>query len=359
MDQNHSFQNNDEVSLRDILSSISLYIKFIFSKWIVLVISIFFGAFFGYLYTLNDIPIYTATATFVVDNGVSSTPSKLQGLPQMLGGQAISSSGGGLLDLFSSTNYSALYKSKRILEKALLSKMEVNSSSILLIDHFFNIKKNQTDSYNINKKNVDFRIDKVYFTSSHNSVMNVVLEETEKMITVQISDVGLPVLSISVSSPDSLFSKVFNDHILDAVNMFYIEVKNQKALENINRLEVNADSLKNVLFDKMNILASEQERIPNANTAYQSFKLPSQKVQLEVSYLQSLYTTTASELVIARNEIRKIPPFLIVLDQPTFPLPVSEPNIVLGVLLGSISFLIISVLILVLFYLVKGLLNEN
>jgi hypothetical protein len=357
MDQNHSIQNNDEVSLRDILLSISLYVKFIFSKWIFLLISIFFGAIFGYLYTLNDVSIYTASTTFVVDNGVSSTSSKLQGLPQMLGGQAVSSSGGGLLDLFSSNNYSALYKSKRILEKALLSKMDINSNSILLIDHFFNIKKNQTNPSNINKNNLDFNINKDNFTSEHNSVMNVVLDETEKMISVQISEVGLPVLSISVNSPDSLFSKVLNEHILEAVNIFYIEVKSKKAFENINKLEVNADSLKNVLFDKMNTLASEQERIPNANTAYQSFKLPSQKVQLEVSYLQSLYTTTASELVIARNEIRKIPPFLIVLDEPTFPLPVSEPNIIFAVMLWSVSFLVFSILVLILVFLIKGLLS--
>lgn len=357
MGNNNSIKDNDEISLKDILSSISLYIKFIFSKWIILVASFFFGAIFGYLYTFNDVPIYTATTTFVVDNGVSSASSKMQGLPQILGGQAVSSGGGGLLDLFSSSNYSALYKSKKILENALLSEIEVNSKSILLIEHFFNIKKNEMDLYNINKANIDFRIKRSKFTSKHNSIMNLVLDDTENMITVKISEVGLPVLSISVNSSDSLFSKIFNERILEAVNMFYIEVKNKKALENISKLEVNADSLKNVLFDKMNTLASEQERIPNANTAYQSFKLPSQKVQLEVSYLQSLYTTTASELVIARNEIRKIPPFLIVLDEPTFPLPMSEPNVFFGMILWSVSFLVFSILVLILVFLIKDLLS--
>jgi len=359
MDQKSTAAAEDEVSLRDILKNIGEYIRFIFSKWWVLVICAALGGVLGYLYTYKQVPIFTATCTFILDGGGAAQPTTLQGLPQLLGAQAAgpSSGGGGLLGLFQTTNYTALYKSRRILEQTMLSEAVFNSEKKLIIDYYIDLKKYREGSMKSQFENVDFHIKKEQFTSKHNIVMNMVLTDFKKMFSIQNAEVGQPVLSIKVQTPDSLLSKAVSERVLEAVNKFYIETKNYKAKENITRLEKNSDSLKTALFSAMNSVASAQEQIPNANTAYQTVKLPPQKRQLEVAFLQTLYTTTASELATARNEMRGIPPFIIVLDRPTFPLPVSQPDIIVGVAIGMVASLILTILVLIMILLIKNLLS--
>jgi hypothetical protein len=360
MDQKSTAAAEDEVSLKDIVATIRLYIRYIFSKWRIILIGVTIGGTLGYLYTYKQIPVYTAVCTFILDGGGSTNPgASVQGLPQLLGAQAVgqSSAGGGLLSLFQTTNYTALYKSRRILEQAMLSEAVFNSEKKLLIDYYIDLKKYRNGPMKSQFENVDFHVRKEKFTSRHNMIMNMVLKDVKDIFTIQNAEAGAPVLSIKVQTPDSLLSKVFSERILEVVNKFYIETKNYKAQENIARLEKNSDSLKTALFSAMSGVASAQEQIPNVNTAYQTVKLPPQKKQIEVSFLQTLYTTTASELETARNEMRGIPPFIIVLDKPTFPLPVSQANITYGVIIGIMASLILTILVLILVLLVKKLLS--
>ena len=358
MDQKSTAAAEDEVSLRDILKNIGEYIRFIFSKWWLLVICAALGGVLGYLYTYKQVPVYTATCTFILDGAGAGAPTSLQGLPQLLGGQsAPASSGGGLLGLFQTSNYPALYKSRRILEKLMLSEANFNGKEMLLIDYYIDLKKYRTGPLKSQFENLNFNIRKEQFTSKHNLVIDMVLSDMKKLFTIQNAEVGPPVLSIRAQTPDSLLSKIVSEKIIEIVNEFYIETKNYKAKENIEKLEKNSDSLKRALFTAMNSVASAQEQIPNANTAYQTVKLPPQKRQLEVGFLQSLYTTTASELATARNEMRGIPPFIIVLDKPTFPLPLSEPDIKTGIALGIAASIILATLILIMFFLIKKLLS--
>lgn len=358
MDQRSTPGPEDEVSLKDIISTIRSYIRYIFSKWWVLAIGAVLGGVIGYLYTYKQVPMYTATCTFILDGAGAGAPTGLQGLPQLLGGQAApNSSGGGLLALFQTNNYTALYKSRRILEQLMLSETDVKGKKMLIIDYYIDLKKYRTGPMKSQFENLDFNIRKEEFTSKHNMVMDMVLTDVKKLFTIQNAEVGPPVLSIRAQTPDSLLSKIVSEKIIEVVNEFYIETKNYKAKENIDKLKKNSDSLKRALFTAMNNVASAQEQIPNANTAYQSVKLPPQKRQLEVSFLQTLYTTTASELATARNEMRGIPPFIIVLDKPTFPLPASEPDIKMGIALGMAASVILATLILIMIFLIKKLLS--
>src|SRR5690606_3942259 len=93
----------------------------------------------GLIYSLVKKPIYTATTTFVLESGDGkSRLSQYAGVAAMIGIDL-----GGTSGLFQGENILELYRSRRMLERTLLSKVDPDSDELLIERYinFNNIKK--------------------------------------------------------------------------------------------------------------------------------------------------------------------------------------------------------------------------
>src|SRR5258707_3500153 len=135
-DDSHTINSPAEVSLKEALLKIQSGIRYLKSKWLTILIVGIFGGLVGLAYSILNKTNYIAVCTFVLDEG-----SKGGGLSQYAGlasivGVDISGLGGGNEGLFTGDNILELYKSRSMIEKALLSEAVFNGRKELLIDRY-------------------------------------------------------------------------------------------------------------------------------------------------------------------------------------------------------------------------------
>ena len=128
-------KNSDEISIIDVLSRIRSGIRYLKSKWLTILIVGIIGGVAGLGFAILKKTRYTATCTFVLDEGTKGGGfSQYAGLAS-LAGIDIGGAGGGS-GMFQGDNILALYKSRLMIEKALLSNANFDGRNELLIDRY-------------------------------------------------------------------------------------------------------------------------------------------------------------------------------------------------------------------------------
>ena len=126
--------DKDFLSFRDIINKISDLIKYLFSKWLIILIAGMVGGVLGIIYTIVKTPTYSATLNFVLSTNTSS--GGLMGLASQFGVNL----GNDNNDVFSGDNIITLMKSRRMVQQALFSKPDDWNTSLLnmyIKDHVY------------------------------------------------------------------------------------------------------------------------------------------------------------------------------------------------------------------------------
>ena len=109
---------SDEISIVDLISKVKEITKYLKSKWIIILSFSILGALLGLGYSILKKPTYTAVCTFVLEDAKGGGGlGQYAGLAS-LAGINLGGSGGGI---FEGDNIIELYKSRTMIEKALLS----------------------------------------------------------------------------------------------------------------------------------------------------------------------------------------------------------------------------------------------
>src|SRR5690606_24195784 len=109
--------------------SLQNWIRYLWSKRLLLLISGILGGALGILYAFLKTPQYTATTTFVLEGGESKGGlAQYAGMAAMVGIDLGSNASG----LFQGDNILELYKSRTMLSQALLSKTHPDSNELLI-----------------------------------------------------------------------------------------------------------------------------------------------------------------------------------------------------------------------------------
>ncbi|RZK68182.1 MAG: hypothetical protein EOO85_24760 [Pedobacter sp.] len=124
--------NTGEISLKELLLKAKQWWLYLKSKWIAIALAGVIGCIGGFMYAKTKKVVYTATTTFVLEeeNGNSGMGS-LAGLASMAGVDI--ENGGGI---FQGENIIELYKSRRMVTQTLLTPVQLEGKSILLIDRY-------------------------------------------------------------------------------------------------------------------------------------------------------------------------------------------------------------------------------
>ncbi len=333
---------SDEISIADLISRIKEITKYLKSKWIIILSFSFLGAFLGLGYSILKKPTYTAVCTFVLEDAKSGGGlGQYTGLASLAGINLGGSSGG----IFEGDNIIELYKSRAMIEKALLAQDINNRNNEPLINAFIK-------AYNLKNKwinddlgeNVNFNINQKSFTRVQDSLITDIVDVfNKKLLNVIKPDKKLNIIKVEVESKDEYFSKNFTEKLVQVVNEFYTQTKTKKTFQNVQILQHQADSVKESLNASLFGVASAIEASPNANPQLVSLKVLSQKKQIDVQAATAIYSEIVKNLEITKISLREEKPLIQIIDEPVLPLPSSKVKKYIATLVGFFtSALIIS-----------------
>ena len=355
---------DDEVSLKEILFKIKEWILYLLSYWKFILILGIIGAALGFLYAKSKKIIYTASTTFVLeDGGGGSGLGQYAGLASMAGID-LGTGGGGI---FQGDNILELYKSRTMIQKTLLTEIENNGKKQLLIDRYIDFNKLRKGwDEDPKMKNIQFKKPAISypvpkFDRLQDSVLaNVVNDIKGNYLVVGKPDKKISIIKATVNAPDEFFAKAFNDEIVKNVNDFYIQTKTKKSLENVFILQQKTDSVRAVMNGAIYSAAVVNDITPNLNPTKQVQRVvPVQKSQFTAETNKAVLIELLKNLEMSKIAYRKETPLIQVVDQPIFPLEKEGFGKLKGIVLGGFIFGFIAVVLITIKLIYKNILSDE
>lgn len=329
---------NDEISLVDLIIKIKAWVNYLKCNWKIIFATSLIGGLIGISIAWNEKPTYKATLSFAMeeDKGGGGISGAL-GLASSFGIDLGGASGGGV---FATSNLTELMKSRLIVEKVLLSPIDINGKIITLAEYYIII--NQLRKAWEKKpalKNIQFLPgdDRSKYTLQQDSILQKIHQNLidKDHLSIMQKDKKVTILYIEVTSQDENFSKIFCESLAKETSDFYIETKSKKARINTNVLQKQVDSVRNELGKNILGVAAETDNVYNLNPAYNVRGAASKKKQIDVQTNTAIFSNLVIQLELAKITLRKETPLIQLIDRPTLPLPKEKFGKLKSLILGS------------------------
>lgn len=336
--------SEDEISLKDLILSLQAWVKYLWSKWLIILIVGLLGGGIGLWKSLNTKPMYIAKFNFVLED--SKGGGGLGGLGGLaaMAGVNLGAGGGGL---FQGDNILELYKSRHMLTETLLSPVDEQGKE-LLVDRYINSNELREAWNGSDFADINFDLPRAQFTLQHDSLMGLFVKNIrENILNVRKPDKMLSLIEVEVKAPDEVFAKVFTETLVSKVSAFYVEGRTQKSQENLNILQHQVDSVRRELNRAIGGVAASADANPNANPARQVLRVGSAQRQVDVQANQAILTELVKNLELAKVTLRKDAPLIQVVDAPILPLEEERLGKAKGIILGGLiaGFFIVALLV--------------
>jgi len=319
MQSESNMPNEEKISLKNVFQGFKQWLVFIMGKRKTIVYGTLITLVLSLSYNYLKSPVYYANTSFVLENDASASLGGLSSLASMSG--INTSSLMSASNLFQIDNIQELYRSNNMLRQTLLEDVTINGKSQKLIDYF---AKAQILEKKWVKEKVylkDFYKHEKLYSRAQDSV----LKEAIKLIKKDFLIVGKPnrntsILNVGFKHKDEVFTKIFNEVLVNKVNSFYYKTQTKKTAFNLNVLQVQTDSVKRLLDMSFLALAEIDQNIPNLNPLVKTAKVPYQKAMANLQANQAIYLEVVKQLELAKVTHRNKTPLIQIIDKPSFPL---------------------------------------
>lgn len=328
---------NDEITLKELILKAKEWYTFLLSQWKTIVLAGIIGAILGLAYSIYKKPIYTATLTYALEDGKSSSGlGGALGLASSFGLDLGGSSGGA----FSGANLMELFKSRAMVEQTLLAPVTQNNKTISLAEMYIQDKKWREKWEKKPKlKAIKFlpNTDRAKFTRIQDSIFGVIYNDLSKnALTVEQKDKKVAIGTITLKGTNEYFAQQFTLALTKTVTDFYIETKSKRAKENMDILVRQTDSIRGELNGAITGVAVANDNTFGLNPALNVKRVPSARRQVDVQANTAILTEIVKQAELAKVTLRKETPLIQIIDQPILPLPKEKFGKVKGILLGGI-----------------------
>jgi hypothetical protein len=324
---------SDEISLKDLIVKIKALFNYLRTKWIIIVCAGILGSILGLTYAYFKKPVYKAELSFALEDEKSSGGGlgSALGLASQFGIDLGGTGGGGA---FSGDNLLLLFKSRSMVESALLTPQYINKKEQTLVEYYISFNELRTSWQKKSKlKSINFlpNADRSKFNLQQDSILGIIYNNIIKNnLSVDKLDKKLSVITVKVNSESEIFSKLFTEALVKTVSDFYVNTKTKKSAQNVDILQRQTDSVRRELNSAINGVASSVDVNPNANPALQILRTPSQRRQVDVQANQAILTQLVANLEISKVSLRKETPLIQVIDRPILPLEKGEVGEIKG-----------------------------
>ena len=331
---------NDEISLKELVQKAGAWFAFFKSKWKIIFLAGIIGGLLGLGYSFTKKTIYTAKLSFALEEK-GTGGGNLSSLAAQFG-LGIGGSEGGV---FSGGNMIELLKSRFLIEKTLLTSVNINGKPDLLLNRY--IRFNKLDKAWAKKKNLVAlkftNSDRTKFTLQQDSVLGVISNGLIKNnIAVAQQDKKLSIINVVFASTDEIFAKVFSEKLIETVTDFYIETKTKKSRGNVMLLQNRADSVQREL--NAALYGRAQFGDQNMGLIRQQAAVPKLKQEMRVQMLGTLYGELVKNLEFAKLTLMREEPLVQIIDQPILPLPKARLGKLKAMMIGGFLFGFLSLL---------------
>ncbi len=296
------------------------------------------------LYSFLQKQQYEAEVSFILEEKSAGGGGSLSGIASQFGIDLGGLGAGG--SIFSGDNILDILRSRHIVEKVLLSKLDSSKglASETLADLYLPQLRKKVPAVSYN--NV------VYpkpMTRLQDSVLYFIFDQiVQKNLVVDRVNKKGSIIKATVVTQSETFSKIFSDRLVHETIQLYVDQKTSLSNRNIARLEKRADSLLRILNNKSYQSASLQ--ILDANTAFRSTAVPVELSQREKTISFALYSEVVKNLEASRVSLASQTPIINMLDTAKYPLVNRKKSIVLILAAASALVFFFSVVVAFFFY---------
>lgn len=337
--------NQDEISIKEILLTIHDWLNYFRTKWRLLLISLLIGLLIGFSLSFKQTTKYTAILTYILEDGQSNGGSSgnfggLNSFSSSLG-FGMSPSGGGL---YSSANLSDLMKSRFIFYKVLLHPVKKQNKEITLADYYLQLN-NPSD----NKLKFIPKSDPNTLNVEQIEILRNIYNDlsSEDKLSFQSKEKKTAFSQVVVTYNDEQFAKILCETLIEVTSESYIESKVKKVKTTVEVLERQLDSVRYNFNSSLVDFAKANDNIYNLNPALKAKGTQPTRKQIDVQANTALLNSLINNLESAKAALRNQTPLFQVIDQPSLPLSKEiTPNRTKSIIIFGLLSLIISIILL-------------
>ncbi len=311
--------------------------------WVFLIIGAVAGL-VGIWYASRTKPKYKSHLTFALDDGGGNSMGNLLNLASQFGLNV----GSGGKDIFAGDNILEIMKSRRMIERVLLSVDTFENKPYTIIEYL--LEKNKAFEPASKIKDIHYPVGqlKSTFTYRQDSLLKeVYIKFRDDNIIAQRPDKKLSIYEVSVTTPDEKMTKDFTDRIVAETNNYYIEIRTKKGKETLDILENRVAAMKGNLNSSITQRATVQD--VNINPAFAEAQVPVMKQQANIQTYGAAYGELFKNLELARFQYLNEIPLMQIIDEANYPME----KIKLGKLKTGIIFAFIAGILFFMFILFK------
>ena len=292
---------------------IKRFVSYFIGQWKLIAIITIITSSIGLIYGKLQPSSYKATATFIVEDKSGSRGGGLSGLASQFGIDVGGLTGGGA-GLFDGDNILEIMKSRAIIEKVLLSKIEedIPQKGQTIADYYFSISGMDKSfaKKNITTKTLNFSAleENSKHTLIQDSVLYLMYTAINKNLNVEKKNKKSSIITLEVSSSDQIFSKIFEERLMKQTSDLYIDIKTGNLSRSIEKIQRKADSLQytlNSTTDRRN---------------YINLSIPNEGITRDKNVTSALYGEVVKNLETMKLTLINQTPVIQILDAPKFPL---------------------------------------
>lgn len=325
------------LKVNDVMDEVQAFLQYLISKAKLLLGLMALGLLLAFVYSLIQQPKFEAKASFILEEKSGGMGGGLSGLASQFGFDVGSLTGSA--GLFAGDNILDIIKSRTIIEKVLLTKVDSSKApkGETLADLFLQWSKLK------NKWSNKQGLNAVNFSNSGNGQPNSRLQDSvllviyqkiiKKNLAVERLNKKGSIIEITTTTPNEVFSKLFTERLVLETIRMYVDIKTSVATRNISRLEKRSDSLMELLNTKSYKSAAMQ--VLDANAAYKTTAVPVEVSQREKSVTYALYSEVMKNLEASRMGLAGQTPVINMLDQARYPLEDQQRSLWLLLLIGA------------------------
>ena len=345
---NMSTQQVKTIKMADVLDSGMHFLAYLKNQFLFILLITILSTVLALGYYYYQKPAYEGSVTFILEEKTGGMSSGIAGLASQFGFDLGGTSGSS--GLFAGDNILDILKSRSIIEKVLLSKVDTGkgATSTTLADLYLDFTHLKTKWQNTDKELAEISFSGLGPGKSNSLIQDSVLyiiytKLNKKGLTVERPNKKSSIIKITLVSGNAVFSKCFTERLLAETKKLYIDIKTSVSAANVARLESRADSLLRVLNSKSYQSASLQ--ILDANMAFKTSNVPVEVSQRDKLVASTLYTEVMKNLEVSRMSLSQQTPIIQLLDSPKYPLDDQKKSLMLLLGIGFIAGLAIGFLI--------------
>lgn len=331
-----AYPQEPEFSFKQALSQRKDDLTYLWKNRLKIVLISFIGIAGGIFYAWYKPITYTSKLTFVVEESKGGGSSLLSGLAGQLGFDlgGISGTGG----VLAGDNVMQLLKSQKMIKNTLLTPYD-SIKGISLADKYAESNKLVSvwaKKYN-NGQALRFPMGDSQYTRLQDSLIHVIIKKiTESELSVSKPDKKLSFFEASVTMKNEEVARLFTTRLIDQATRFYIDTKTRRQRNNVNRLQLRADSIGRLLNQKTYSASAANKVLLDVNPAYPTADVGVQLKERDKMMLQTIYAEIVKNLEISRTMLIQETPTFQVVDEPELPLKKNRIGYLKSIFYGAI-----------------------